>query len=66
MDTGIDSLKTASKKAVHKIAELLANKIADAVTNSYDDKIVKTKPVAEIIIPPEKRDQILNELKKVL
>ena len=27
--------------------------MADAVTNSYDVKIVKTKPVEEIIIPPE-------------
>ena len=53
LDTGLDSLKTASKKLVYKIDEFLGNKISEAV-NSYDDKIVKTKPVEEIIIPPKK------------
>ena len=64
LDTGLDSLKTASKKVVHKRGEFLGNKIAntdrntDAVTTLYDDKIVKTKPVEEIIIPPEKKRSI--------
>ena len=53
MDTGLDSLKTDSKKVVHKTGEFLGNKIADTVANSYDNKIVK--PVEEIIIPPEKK-----------
>ena len=59
MGTGLDALKSASKKVVHKPAEatgeFLENKIAE--------KIVKQKPVIdensrnveEIIIPPEKR-----------
>ena len=64
--TGLASLKTASKKVFHKIGEFLGNKIADAVTNSYDDKIVKQEPVEEIIVPPIKRKQILNELRQVL
>ena len=66
MDIGLDSLKTASKKAVHKAGEVLGNKVADAVTKSNDDKIVKQEPVKEIIIPLEKRDEILNKLKKLL
>ena len=74
MDTGLDSLKTASKKVVHRTSELLGNKIADAVTKSNDDKIVKPKHVIdenprnveEIIIPPEKREEILNALRQVL
>ena len=45
MDTGLDSLKTASKKVIHKTRELLGIKIADAVTMSKDDNIIKTKPV---------------------
>ena len=57
LDTGLDSLKTASKKVVCKTGELLGDKIADAVTSSYDDKIVKTKPAEEIIIQPEKREK---------
>ena len=64
--TGLGSLKTASKKVFHKTGEFLGNKIADAVTNSYDDKIVKQEPVEEIIVPPIKRKQILNELRQVL
>ena len=51
----LDSLKTASKKVVHKTSELLGNKIADTVTNLYDNKIVKTKPVGEIIILSKKK-----------
>ena len=57
MHTGLNSSKTASKKVVHKTGEF-----ADAVTNWYDGKILKTKPVEEITIPPEKK----NELRQVL
>ena len=66
MDTGLDSLKTASKKVVHKAGEFLRNKISYAVTESNNDKIVKQEPVEEIIIPPEGRDEILNKLRQVL
>ena len=67
LDTGLYSVKTACKKVVHK-------KTANAVAQSYDNKIVKKKHVtdknprnfAEIIIPPEKREEILNELRQVL
>ena len=65
-DIGLDSLKTASKKVVHKTAEFLGNKIADAVTKSNDDSIEKHEHFGEIIIPPEKRDEMLNKLRKVL
>ena len=41
-------------------------KIAEAVTNSHYDKIVKAKPVEEIIIPIERRKVILKELAQVL
>ena len=62
MDTGLDSLKTAFKKVVHKACKFLGNKIADEVTKSNDNKIVKPdenpRNVEEIIIPPEKRDRI--------
>ena len=42
-----------SKKVIHKAGEFLGNKIADAVTKSSDNKIVKQEPVEEIILPPE-------------
>ena len=56
--TALDALKTATKKIVHKTGEFLGNRIADAVTKSGDDKIVKQEPVEEIIISPEKRVEI--------
>ena len=53
LDTGLDVLKTASKKVVHKTGESSRNKIADAVTKSNNAKIEKEEPVEETIIPPE-------------
>ena len=43
LDTGLDCLKAATKKVVHKASKILGNKIADAVTKSSDDKIAKLK-----------------------
>ena len=63
LDIGLDSLKIASKKVVHKAGEFLRNNIADAVTNANDDKIVK--PIEKIIIPPEKREETLNKLNTI-
>ena len=69
LDAGLDSLKTASKKVVHKACEFLRNKIAYAVTKSNDDKIVGTdenpRNIEEITILPEKGDVILNKLREV-
>ena len=62
MYTGLE----ASKKVVHKAGEFIGNKIADAVTKSNDDKIIKQEPVEEIITRPEKRDKVLNKLRRVL
>ena len=62
MDTGLD----ASRKIVHKAGEFLGSKIADVVTMSNDDNIEKQEPVEEIIIPLEKREEILNKLRKDL
>ena len=61
LDTGLDSLKPTSEKVVHRASELIGNKITDAVTKPNDDGNVE-----EIIIPPEKRDETLNKLRKVL
>ena len=66
MDTGLDAVKTTSKKVVHKGDQFLGNKISDAVTKSNSDKIVKQAPVEEIIVPSEETDQILNKLRLVL
>ena len=63
--TGIDAAKTASKRVVQKTAEatgdLIGNKIADKITSIGKSK-EKEKP-EEIYIPPEKRQQIIDDLK---
>ena len=51
---------------VHKEVEFIGNKIADALTKSNDDNIEKQELVEEIIVPPEKRKEILNKLRRVL
>ena len=70
MDTakkvGIDAAKTASKRVVQKTAEgtgdLIGNEIGDKITSLGKPK-EKTKKVEEIFIPPEKRQQIIDDLK---
>ena len=66
--TGIDAAKTASKRVVQKTAEatgdLTGNKIADKITSigKSKEKEKINKP-EEIYIPPEKRQQIIDDLK---
>ena len=66
--TGIDAAKTTSKQVVQKTAEgtgdLIGNKIADKITSIGKSKEKeKTKKAEEIYIPPEKRQQIIDDLK---
>ena len=65
--TRLDALKTASKKVVRKTAEATG----EYIENETTDKTVEPKPVPdessrnveEIVIPPEKREEILNEIR---
>ena len=70
LDTGLGAVKSASKKVLHNAGEFLGNKIADAVTKSNNDKIVKPgknpRNVKEINISLEKRDKLLKNLRKGL
>ena len=63
--TGIDAAKVASKKVVQKTAEatvdLIGNKIADKTTSLGKTKS-KEKEEQKIYIPPEKRQQIIDDL----
>ena len=66
--TGIDAAKTASKGVVQKTAEntgdLIGNKIADKITSIGKPKgKEQTKEIEEIYIPPEKRKQIIDDLR---
>ena len=67
--TGIDAAKIASKKEVQKTAEaadFIGNKIADKITSinkSKEKPKEKTNKPEEIYIPPEKRQQIIDDLK---
>ena len=70
-ETGIDAAKTASKSVVQKTAEaagdLTGNKIVDKITSvgktKNKDKEDETNERQEINIPPEKRQQIINDLR---
>ena len=69
--TGIDTEKTASKRVVQKTAEatrdLIGNRIADKITsvgkskNKQKEKKDEINEVEEIYIPPEKRQQIIDD-----
>ena len=66
--TGIDAAKTAPKRVVQKPAEatgdLIRNKIASKITSIGESKEKeKTKEIEEIYIPPEKRRQIIDDLR---
>ena len=67
LDAGLDALKTASKILVHKAAEgtgeFIRNKIIDKIAKQKHVIDEKSKKCGKIIIPPEKGEQILNELK---
>ena len=76
MDTatkpGMDAAKTASKRVVQKTAEatrdIIGNKIADKITSLGKPKEKEktkenTKEIEEIYIPPEKRQQIIDDLR---
>ena len=70
--TGIDAAKTASKRVIQKTVEatgdLIGNKKADKITSvgkSKENEKEKEKrnKTEEIYIPPEKRQQIIDDLK---
>ena len=45
---------------------LLGNKIADKILKPKPVPDAKSRNVEEIVVPPEKRQKILNELRQVL
>ena len=66
--TKMDAAKTASKRVVQKTTEatgdLIGNKIAGKITLIGKPKEKeKTKGTEEIYIPPEKRQQIIDDLR---
>ena len=65
--TEIDAAKTASKRVGQKTAEatgdLIGNKIANKITSIGKPKEKETKETEEIYIPPEKRQQIIDDLR---
>ena len=67
-NTGIDAPKTASKRVVQKTAkatgDLIENKIPNEIISVGKSKEKReTKKVEEIYIPPEKRQQIIDDLR---
>ena len=65
---GMDAAKTASKRVAQKTAEasrnLTGNKIADKIISIGKPKEKeKTKEIEEIYIPPEKGQQVIDDLR---
>ena len=72
MDASKDFAKIAGKKVLHKSAEatgeMIGNKVADRITKCSRNKALKEddrimEETQEIYIPPEKREQIIRDLK---
>ena len=72
ISAGKDFAKIAGKKVLTKSAEatgdMIGNKIADRITKSSRNKAQKEddrimEETQELIIPPEKRQQIIRDLK---
>ena len=66
--TGIDAAKAASKRVVQKTAKAtgdwIGNKIAEKITSVGKSKQEdKTKKIKEIYISPEKRKQIIHDVR---
>ena len=66
--TGMDAVKTASTRVVHTTVEvtwdLIGNKIADKITSIDKPKEKeKIKEIEGIYIPPEKRQQMIDDLR---
>ena len=68
MDTATKTGTNATKRVIQKTAEairdLIGSKIADKITSLGKSKDKeKTKKVEEIYIPPEKGQQIIDDIK---
>ena len=72
IDNSKDFAKTADKKALNKSAEatgkMIGSKVADKITKKPRSKTQKEEDrimeeTQEIYIPPEKREQIIRDLK---
>ena len=66
--TEMDAAKTASERVVQKIAEatgdLIGNKVVDKITSlGKTNSKEKEDEKQEIYIPPEKRQQIIDDLR---
>ena len=70
MDTGLDALKNTFKRVVYKAAEATCeftrNKIAGKIVKLKHVIDLNLNNVEEIIISPEKREEILKKLMQVL
>ena len=64
--TVLESAKTASIKVVHETAEatgkITGNKIAENIVKPTPVSDEHSRNIEEIVIPPEKRQEILNIL----
>ena len=68
LDKSMDAGKKVLTKSAEATGEMIGNKIADRITRSSRNKAQKEddrimEETQELIIPPEKREQIIRDLK---
>ena len=44
----------------------MGHNTVDAITESNNEKIMKQEPVEQIVVPVEKRNEILDKLRKAI
>ena len=68
--SGLDPGKVASKKVVHKTTEatgeLIGNKITENIMKPKPLPVQNSRNDEKINVPPEKREEISNELRQAL
>ena len=69
MDTAIKKRTICFKSCYKKVADKAAEATREFIGNKITNKIAKSKPVPdveEIVIPPQKREEVSNELRQLL
>ena len=64
--TGLDALKTTSKKAVYKTGETTGEVMGNKIAENCETKICNWWEFKERNYPTWKREEILKELREVL
>ena len=69
IDTAIKKRTICFKSCYKKVADKAAEATREFIGNKTTTKIAKSKPLSDVeerVIPPEKREEVSNELRQLL